>query len=289
MRTDEIANAVYFDFPIQLRKSTFHKIGNCPGVLITGRVRDVAFAAVIKTVLCMFLHLFNDLFDHSLLGSDFVAWDQAAEIIHVEQGADFQKSTYKAGSFCYTASLDIEGKVCGEEPVMQIQPMGKSKLLYLVDGLSFISQISQFIHQKTVTGRSAQRVNDVDLAVRIFFAKDIGSGTGGVVYAGDTAGQRDVENVQTLFKEASEIGFKLTYTDLGSLGFSAVCHCLIELGKWDRLTKIVQLFLSVQRIMKTDIMNSSGKEVLIRQISRRTAAENKIKGIRHDRAPHDII
>ena len=60
----------------------------------------------------------------------------------------------------------VEFQIGGEEPVMYVQPALFSEAEDFVQGLAFITQIRQLIHQKSISGRCAKRIHDQDPAVK---------------------------------------------------------------------------------------------------------------------------
>ena len=57
------------------------------------------------------------------------------------------------------------------------------------------------VHQQAVAGGCAERINDVDIALRETLLDDERGVAGGVDGAGDTGGETDMDDVKPLLKE----------------------------------------------------------------------------------------
>ena len=200
-------------------------------------------------------------------------------MVHIEQRADVQQFAEEARGFADAAALDIEGQVRGEEPVMHVQPVVRRPARQFVDVHPLVTLVRQHVHQEAVAGRRAERVDDVDLPLRIPGAQLLRRGVRGIDGAGDTAGQSHVQDILAVLQEVFKIHQVLFRIDLGSPRLRAVHHRLVKLVKGHGLAQIVRQVFSVQLVMETDIMNVTLLEMLFGQIRGRAAAQN----IRHMR------
>ena len=75
-----------------------------------------------------------------------------------------QQTADESGCFGDAATLDIEGQIRREKPVVQLQPVSQSPIPKLVDIHPAIPQISQLIHEQAVAGGSSQRIHHIQLA-----------------------------------------------------------------------------------------------------------------------------
>ena len=85
---------------------------------------------------------------------------------------------------------------------------------------------------------------------------------GGIAGSADAAGKAYMQYIQSFLKEAFEIIYIFLYIDLGGCGCSAGRHTGIELRKGNRLSQIIGILLSVQLVVKTNIVYVDCFEVL---------------------------
>ena len=111
MRADGGADAVDDHPAVQPGKASFHQVGDGTGIVIAGGHRDVALAVIIQAAPGIALHHLHDLADDLFLGADLVSGNQPAEVIHVHQGADFQKAAENGSGFRNAPAADEEREV----------------------------------------------------------------------------------------------------------------------------------------------------------------------------------
>ena len=192
MAADEVAHIVDLHLAAELLEALLDQVRHGPGILHTFRLADIALAAVLEPALGTFLHLLHDLLDDPLFAGDLEAGDQAAQGVHVQQGADAQDAAEEARRLGDTAALHIEAQVRGEEPVIQAQPVLLRPGAEFVDGETFVPLVRQSVHEQAVAGGGAQGIHDVDLPLREALPADVGGVGGGIVGAGDAGGEGDV-------------------------------------------------------------------------------------------------
>ena len=83
----------------------------------------------------------------------------------------------------------------------------------------------------------------------------------GIAGAADAGGKTDMQDIQALPEKAFEIIFIFLYIDLGGSCLCTCSHTGIEFRKGDGLPQIIWIFLSVQLIVKTNIVDSDCFEV----------------------------
>ena len=139
----------------------------------------------------------------------------------------------------------IEGQIGREEPVMQLEAVLLGPVAQLLQSHPPVAQIGQLVHQQAIAGRGAQRIHHVDLAFRILGRQLVAGEAGGIVGAGDAAGQRHVQDIQPLLQKRGEIGDVLIHVDLRGTGLRAVRHRLIEGVKGHGFAQIVTIGFAV--------------------------------------------
>ena len=180
MTADRCTDRVDLHLAVQMGKTGFHQRGDGFGVLHAGGFADVALAAVVQPALGKLLHLVHDLPNDPLLGADLFPGDQTALVVHVQQGTNAQNGADEARRLGHAAALDVEGQVGGEEPVVQMEAVSLGKITNLLNALALITQVGKLIHEKTIAGGSAERINYQNLIVGIFFRKLLSGDAGGV-------------------------------------------------------------------------------------------------------------
>ena len=91
-------DGVNFHLAIQCREAFLNQLCYLPGILKTGRLRNVAFAVIAASVPCVQLHLLNNGAYGLILAANLEARSQAPCGINIKQGADVQKRSEQAGS-----------------------------------------------------------------------------------------------------------------------------------------------------------------------------------------------
>ena len=76
----------------------------------------------------MLCHLVNYCVEHFFLAAYFIARDKAAQVIHVQQGANVHHRAEPARGLGYAPALNVKRKVCGKEPMVQAQPFAIAQL-----------------------------------------------------------------------------------------------------------------------------------------------------------------
>ena len=109
--SDRRPDIIDLDFSVEIGETLLDKSCDLPGILFACRLGDVAFSAVGCAACRVLFHLVHDGADHFLFGADFISWNQAAHMIHIEQGTDTQQSSDGTGGFGNAPSSDIEGQV----------------------------------------------------------------------------------------------------------------------------------------------------------------------------------
>ena len=151
------------------------------------------------------LHAHDDLLHDALFAADLGARNEPAEVIHVQQRADVQQTAEHAGHLRDAATPDVERQVGGEKPVVQLKLVGLCPVAHGIDAHALIAQVGELIHQQAVARGRAERIDDVDLALRVALAHDARGVLGRVRHARQTRGQADVQNVLALLEKRGEI------------------------------------------------------------------------------------
>ena len=278
MAADQVADVVDQHLAVKLRKARLDEIGHGAGVFVTGGHGDKALAGIVGAALGALLHLLDDLADDLFLRADLKARDQPPEIVHVHQRADLQNAAEHARGLGDAAALDKEGQVGGEEPVVDLQPVFLDPGGHFVHAEPLIPLGGGGVHQQAVARGGAQRVNDVDLPLRVALGEDVGGVAGGVDGAGNAGGEANVHDVLPLLQERHKGVHILGHADLGGLGVRALAHAVIELLKGDGLAQIVRVLHPVQGIVEADIVDMDLFKVLLAQIGGGAAAEDIAHG-----------
>ena len=163
------ADGIDQNFTVEFGEACFDEVGNCTGVVFAGGMTDKALTVIVEAVCGILFHFRNDFTDDTALGADFLAGNELAGIVDVEQRADIELCAEPTGNLGNTAALDVEGQVRGEEPVMQLKLVFFGPEENFFKGFAFVTKIGQLIHQQTVTGCGTEGVNNLDLTVRILF------------------------------------------------------------------------------------------------------------------------
>ena len=152
-------------------------------------------------ILHMLLHAAHDLLYNALLGADLGAGNEAAEVVHIQQGADLKQTAEHGRGLGNSAAADIARQVGGEEPMVKLELVFLKPLHKLLGAETLVALGGGGVHQQAVAGGRAERIDDVDIAFREAFLDNERSVTGGVYGAGDTRGEADVDNIKPLFEE----------------------------------------------------------------------------------------
>ena len=199
------ADAVDLNLAVELRELLLDGIGHGARVVIARRIGDIALAGVVKAALRVLFHAGDDLFQDALLAADLGARDEPAEVIHVQQRTDVQQAAEHAGHLRDAAAPDIERQVGGEKPVVQLKLVRLGPVAHGVDAHTLVAQVGELIHQQAVARGRAERVDDVDLALRVALAHDARGVLGRVRHARQPRGQADMQDVLALLEKRGKI------------------------------------------------------------------------------------
>ena len=276
MTADGRANAVDLHFAIEMGEILLHQIGYRPSILIASRLGDIAFAIIILPILSKFLHLLFNFTDNGIFSPDLEAGDQASLIVHIQQRTNVEQRTKPTGSLGDPSSLHIEAEVGGEKPMVHIQPVFFGPPGQLFHFHALIPQIGQFIHQKAISRGSSQRIHNEDLPIREFLRQLLLRHMGGIDGARNSRRQRHMKDILSRLQKGSKIGRIFFRIDLGCFGLRPIGHGLIETVKRNGLPQIIGIALSIQGIVKADILNIPALQVLHRKIHCGAATQHKI-------------
>ena len=160
--------------------------------------------------------------------------------------------------------------------MVQHEAVVHGPLIDSVDGHAGVPQVGQLVHEQAGAGGGGQGIHNVDFAVGVFFLQFLAGQVGGVDHAGDAAGQAQVQDIQPLIQEGSEVLHKLLRIDLGGLGGGAVHHGGVELIQRHGLAQVVRVSLVVQVIVEAGVVNVPLAEMLGAQVCGRAAAQNVV-------------
>ena len=107
MGTDDRADIADLHFPFHLGEGLFHQRRRGFGIFHTVRLADIDFAAVILAAVGILSHAVNQSLDRTFFGADFGFGDEMPCAVHIENGADAQNTTDKAGGSRYAAVCSI--------------------------------------------------------------------------------------------------------------------------------------------------------------------------------------
>ena len=139
-----------------------------------------------------------------------------------------------------------------------------------------IAKICETIHKQTISGRSSERIYNINLTLRVAFFQCLLCNHGGIDNAGNAGWERYLQNIFALFQKRLKIMFKFIGIYLRSLCGSTVLQGKIELIKRYGFSKIIFIFFAVQFVMKTYIRNITAVKMFFCKICCRAATENKI-------------
>ena len=97
MTSDGRPDTVDEDLAVKLWEILFDEIRDCSRILVAGGIRDVAFSGVIRSVIGMLDHFIHDCLDDLFLRADFIARDQTALMIDVQERADIEETADETG------------------------------------------------------------------------------------------------------------------------------------------------------------------------------------------------
>ena len=152
MGADQVADPVDLDLAFELREGLFDQICHGSGILITGGLGDVAFAAVLPAVFRKLLHLFDGFADDALFGADLLAGGEAALGIDIQEGADVQQAAEDARRLGHAAAAHESGEVGGEEPVVDSQPVRLDPGCELGSREAGVALVGRPVNQEALAG-----------------------------------------------------------------------------------------------------------------------------------------
>ena len=191
-----------------------NQISNGLRIFVTAGMRNVAFPCIVGLMIGIFCHLIDNGTDNFSLCANLISWNQASQVIHVKERADVQYTADRTCCLRDAPAFYVEFQIGGEEPVMYVQPVLFSEAEDFVQGLAFITQIRQLIHQKSISGRCAKRIHDQDPAVRITFFKTFFCNHCGIDNSRESGRKCDMQDILSCFQEGLEIFFEFLGIDL---------------------------------------------------------------------------
>ena len=86
-----------------------------------------------------------------------------------EPAADAEQTTDGTGCLGNTSTFDVKGKIRRKKPVMQSQAMLHCPVVQLFKCVPVIAKICETIHKQTISGRSSERIYNINLTLRVAF------------------------------------------------------------------------------------------------------------------------
>ena len=272
MASDGGADVVDLHPPVELREALFHQRRNGTGVRLAGGMADVALAGVAVAALGVLLHAAHAFLYDPGLAADLVPGDQAAQVVHVEQGADVQRGAEPARGLRDAAALDIVFQRGREKPVVQPQLVVLRPAAEPVHIVSLVPQVRQPVHQKAVAGGGAQGIDNIYLPLRVALPHDARRVHRRVPGAGDARREADVQDVAPLRRDGLKIIEILRNADLRGLCIGALRHQTVKLREGDRLAQVIRVLHAVQAVVEADVADAAPGKMLLRQVGGGAAA-----------------
>ena len=96
-----------------------------------------------------------------------------------------EQTTDGTGCLGNTSTFDVKGKIRRKKPVMQIQAMLHCPVVQLFKCVPVIAKICETIHKQTISGRSSERIYNINLTLRVAFFQCLLCNHGGIDNAGN--------------------------------------------------------------------------------------------------------
>ena len=195
-------------------------IGHGFGVRTARRLRHAYLAGISRTVLDVFHTGLDHLGDGAFLGTDLLARNQVARVVHIHERANLEGGAHDTARLGDTPAANKTRQVAREEPMMNIELMSFGPVCELIERQACVAKIGQILHEQTVARRSGKRIDNADLPLGVALTQLLGSEAGGIVRTRNTRRERDVQHVFPLLERRLPKFDVLARAHLGGLGLS---------------------------------------------------------------------
>ena len=156
--------------------------------------------------------------------------DQVAFIVHMQHRLHIQRRTQQScGCADPSAALQVY-QVFHRKPVAHMGNLLPERFRVFFQRHTCVPVLHGQIHKQAFAGGSGQRIDRFDFPVRILFCQSFCNLLGIVRGHAQSAGQPQVQDILTSFKDLSERVFKRIFIDAGGLGNPSRAHGLVELA-----------------------------------------------------------